>query len=108
MPDPHTHASVFLPCLERPEHVTQGDIMRRNSVTLSKIGGGNLELDLAKVVAKFESIVELCVRDVTPHPMCAYALELATVFNGYYNHKDENGKRIQAFFAPLKVYEKPV
>ena len=53
---------------------------------------GNLELDLAKVIAKYPSVLELCVRDVTPHPMCAYALELATAFNGYYNHKNAEGK----------------
>ncbi len=53
---------------------------------------GNLELDLAKVIAKYPSVLELCVRDVTPHPMCAYALELATAFNGYYNHKGTDGK----------------
>ncbi len=53
---------------------------------------GNLELELAKVIAKYPSILELCVRDVTPHPMCAYALELATAFNGYYNHKGADGK----------------
>ncbi len=52
----------------------------------------NLELDLAKVIAKYPSVLELCVRDVTPHPMCAYALELATAFNGYYNHKGVDGK----------------
>jgi arginyl-tRNA synthetase len=52
----------------------------------------NLELDLAKVIAKYPSVLELCVRDVTPHPMCAYALELATAFNGYYNHKGADGK----------------
>jgi arginyl-tRNA synthetase len=53
---------------------------------------GVLELELAKVVAKFPEILELCIRDTTPHPMCAYALELANAFNGYYNHKDANGK----------------
>jgi arginyl-tRNA synthetase len=53
---------------------------------------GNLELDLAKVIAKYPNVLELCVRDVTPHPMCAYALELATAFNGYYNHKGADGK----------------
>jgi arginyl-tRNA synthetase len=52
----------------------------------------NLELELAKVVSKFPNVLELCVRDVTPHPMCAYALELATAFNGYYNHKGADGK----------------
>jgi arginyl-tRNA synthetase len=53
----------------------------------------NLELDLAKVITKYPSILELCVRDVTPHPMCSYVLELAGAFNAYFNHKDENGKR---------------
>ncbi len=53
---------------------------------------GNLELELAKIVAKYPSVLELCVREVTPHPMCAYALELAAAFNAYYNHKDKNSK----------------
>jgi arginyl-tRNA synthetase len=54
---------------------------------------GHLELELAKVVSKYSSVLELCVRDVTPHPMCTYALELAGAFNAYFNHRDENGKR---------------
>jgi arginyl-tRNA synthetase len=53
---------------------------------------GNLELDLAKVIAKYSSVLELCVRDVTPHPMCSYALELAGAFNAYFNHKGVDGK----------------
>jgi arginyl-tRNA synthetase len=53
----------------------------------------NLELDLAKVITKYPSVLELCVRDVTPHPMCSYVLELAGAFNAYFNHKDGNGKR---------------
>jgi arginyl-tRNA synthetase len=53
---------------------------------------GPLELELAKTVAKFPEILEICIRDTTPHPMCAYALELATDFNSYFNHKDANGK----------------
>ncbi len=61
----------------------------------------NLELELAKVVSRYPSVLELCVRDVTPHPMCAYALELATALNGYYNHKDENGK------SDTKILESP-
>ena len=32
---------------------------------------GNLELDVAKVVAKFSEVLELCRRDTTPHPICA-------------------------------------
>lgn len=53
---------------------------------------GNLELDLAKIIVKYPSVLEVCVRDVTPHPMCAYALELATAFNDYYNHKGTDGR----------------
>jgi arginyl-tRNA synthetase len=53
---------------------------------------GNLELDLMKTVAKYPEILALCIRENSPHPMCNYALELAAAFNGYYNHKDENGK----------------
>jgi arginyl-tRNA synthetase len=67
---------------------------------------GSLELDLAKVIAKYPSVLELCVRDVTPHPMCAYALELANAFNGYYNHKDANGKPdTSAIHAPEGLRE---
>ncbi|MFN3265575.1 MAG: arginine--tRNA ligase [Deinococcales bacterium] len=53
---------------------------------------GELELSVLKVVAKYPEILNLCIREQSPHPMCAYALELATAFNGYYNHKDQNGK----------------
>jgi arginyl-tRNA synthetase len=51
-----------------------------------------LELELAKTVAKFPEVLEMCIRDTTPHPMCAFALELATGFNTYYNHKGPDGK----------------
>jgi arginyl-tRNA synthetase len=53
---------------------------------------GPLELELAKTISKFPEVLELCIRDTTPHPMCAYALELAVGFNTYYNHKDAAGK----------------
>jgi arginyl-tRNA synthetase len=53
---------------------------------------GSLELDLMKTVAKYGEVLALCIREDSPHPMCSYALELAAGFNGYYNHKDENGK----------------
>jgi arginyl-tRNA synthetase len=53
---------------------------------------GQLELDLAKVVVRYSDVLALCIRNVSPHPMVAYALELAAAFNGYYNHKDKNGK----------------
>ena len=53
---------------------------------------GTLELELAKLVAKFPEVLDLCIRDTTPHPMCAYALELANGFNAYYNHRSPDGK----------------
>lgn len=53
---------------------------------------GPLELKLARAVAKYPEVLAQCVRDKTPHPMCAYALELATEFNAYYNHKGADGK----------------
>jgi arginyl-tRNA synthetase len=52
---------------------------------------GNLELEMAKVISKYPDVLMQCVKDVTPHPMCTYALELGVVLNGYMNHKDEKG-----------------
>jgi arginyl-tRNA synthetase len=60
------------------------------SADWSKVGP--LELELAKTVAKFPEVLEMCIRDTTPHPMCAFALELATGFNTYYNHKGADRK----------------
>jgi arginyl-tRNA synthetase len=59
---------------------------------------GSLELELAKTVAKYPEMLELCIRDTTPHPMCAYALELATAFNTYYNHRGPDGKSDTSVF----------
>jgi arginyl-tRNA synthetase len=53
---------------------------------------GELELGVLKTVARFSEVLALCTREQSPHPLCAYALELAAVFNGYYNHKDSSGK----------------
>jgi arginyl-tRNA synthetase len=53
---------------------------------------GELELNVLKTVAKYPEVLALCTRDKSAHPMCAYALELAGALNGYYNHKDANGK----------------
>ncbi len=53
---------------------------------------GELELGVLKTVAKYPEVLALCTRDKSAHPMCAYALELAAAFNGYYNHKDAKGK----------------
>ncbi|HHO55727.1 MAG TPA: arginine--tRNA ligase [Trueperaceae bacterium] len=53
---------------------------------------GDLELKLARVIAKLPEAVKMSSRDLSPHILAQYGLELATTWNSYYNHKDENGK----------------
>ncbi len=62
---------------------------------------GELELSLLKIVAKYPEVLALCIRDKSAHPMCAFALELAAGLNGYYNHRDANGK------LDTKIMESP-
>ncbi|WP_424952178.1 arginine--tRNA ligase [Deinococcus sp.] len=51
-----------------------------------------LELELAKVVARFNDVVTTSVRVHSPHVVAQYALDLATAFNGWYNARGEDGK----------------
>jgi arginyl-tRNA synthetase len=53
---------------------------------------GNLELELVKEIARFPMILENTVRDNSPHHVAHYGLELASTFNGYFNHKSKEGK----------------
>jgi len=53
---------------------------------------GPLELELAKVVARFSDVVTTSVRVHSPHVVAQYALDLATAFNGWYNAKGPDGK----------------
>ncbi len=53
---------------------------------------GELELKLARVIAKLPEAIKMSARDLSPHILAQYGLELATTWNSYYNHKDENGK----------------
>jgi len=53
---------------------------------------GKLEVRLAMVVSRYATVVEGAARDLALHGVAQYALDLATAFNGYYNHKDEGGK----------------
>ncbi|MBC7646652.1 MAG: arginine--tRNA ligase [Pseudopedobacter sp.] len=52
----------------------------------------DLELTLAKDIARLPEILGIATRDNSPHPVAQYALELANGFNGYYNHKDSSNK----------------
>ncbi len=53
---------------------------------------GDLESKLAQVIAKLPEVIMSAARDFAPHLVAQYALDVATAWNGYYNHKDENGK----------------
>ncbi len=52
----------------------------------------DLEAGLAKVIAKLPEIILVAAKEFAPHIIAQYALDLATAWNSYYNHKDENGK----------------
>ncbi|WP_221090419.1 arginine--tRNA ligase [Deinococcus aquaedulcis] len=51
-----------------------------------------VDLILAKQVAKLPEIVAQAVRLHSPHGVAQYALDLATSFNAWYNAKDKQGK----------------
>ena len=53
---------------------------------------GALEVRLARELTRYAKVVEDAAEDLAPHSVAQYALELATAWNGYYNHKDENGR----------------
>ena len=53
---------------------------------------GELELNLAKVIARLPEVIAQAANNYAPHVMAQYLLELANAWNSYYNHRDENGK----------------
>ena len=53
---------------------------------------GSLEVQLLRVVARYPEVLAACLREQSPHPMAAYALDLANAFNGYYNHRGPDGR----------------
>ncbi|GBF04303.1 arginyl-tRNA synthetase, argS [Deinococcus aerius] len=52
----------------------------------------DVDLTLAKMVARLPEVVEQAVRIHSPHVIAQYALDLATAFNAWYNAKDKAGK----------------
>ncbi|WP_019008042.1 arginine--tRNA ligase [Deinococcus aquatilis] len=54
----------------------------------------DVDLTLAKIVAKLPEVVAQSVRVHSPHVVAAYALDLATSFNAWFNAKDKAGKPI--------------
>ena len=53
---------------------------------------GPLEVRLAQVIDRFGAMRALAARDLAPHVIAQYALDLATAWNGYYNHRGPDGK----------------
>ncbi len=53
---------------------------------------GQLEVRLAQAIARFQKVVEQAAEELAPHGVAQYALDLATAWNSYYNHKDESGR----------------
>ncbi|GHF92913.1 arginine--tRNA ligase [Deinococcus piscis] len=52
----------------------------------------DMDLTLAKMVARLPEVVEQATRIHSPHVVAQYALDLATSFNAWYNAKDKAGK----------------
>ncbi len=53
---------------------------------------GPLEVKLAQVLARYPRVVETAAEELAPHQVAQYALDLATAWNSYYNHKDASGR----------------
>jgi len=53
---------------------------------------GELETKLAQVVARLPEVIATAARELAPHQVAQYGLELATAWNSYYNHKDSQGR----------------
>ncbi len=52
---------------------------------------GELELDLARTCARLPEVIESAADDLAPHVVAQYALDVATAWNGYYNHRGADG-----------------
>lgn len=53
---------------------------------------GPLEVKLAQVIARLSHVTASAAKDLAPHVVAQYCLDLATAWNTYYNHKDAQGK----------------
>ena len=53
---------------------------------------GGLEVKLAQELARLPEAVESAAREFAPHLVAQYCLDVATAWNGFYNHRDAAGK----------------
>ncbi len=56
----------------------------------SRVGG--LEVKLAQELARLPEVTEAAARDFAPHIVAQYCLDVATAWNGFYNHRNAEGK----------------
>ena len=61
-----------------------------NSADWSKVG--TLEVKLAQEVARLSEVITSAAKSYAPHLVAQYGLDLATSWNSYYNHKDQEGR----------------
>ncbi len=79
-------------------HARAGSILRAASEAGVRAGVpddaplGPLEVKLAQVVARLPDVIATAAHDDAPHVVAQYALDLATAWNGYYNHRGPDGK----------------
>lgn len=80
--------------------VRAGNILRKAEAEGYAVDGSgadwaalpDIDLALAKAVARLPEVVEQATRIHSPHVVAQYALDLATTFNSWYNAKDKAGK----------------
>lgn len=53
---------------------------------------GPLEVRLAREIARWPGVLAAAAEDDAPHVVAQYALDLATIWNGYYNHRGADGR----------------
>jgi arginyl-tRNA synthetase len=53
---------------------------------------GDLELRLARQLARLPDVRAQAARELAPHLVAQYLLDLATAWNGYYNHRGPDGR----------------
>ena len=53
---------------------------------------GRLEVKLAQELARRPEVVEVAAREYAPHVVAQYCLDVATAWNGFYNHRGADGK----------------
>jgi len=70
--------------IARTANVSAAQIRSAASSTTIELDSAK-EWKLAKLVLRFSEIIDRCVADLTPHTLCDYLYELATIFTEFYD-----------------------